>query len=702
MTGSATLLKQFPNGDTAVDYGNGLVYHTPDARYTVEMVPPPPLSETPYGVDLVRTTCSEHGLERQQRLTLAEYHSFMSAEEHVREVEGTLLEQGREGLQAEMALVEAMPYEPDDAVYMVGLYPFDPDRDHGTLSLIRVDGRQLDVAAVARGSGADLAPIEQRLWDVQAEGDPGRLLDAAAQEAVRAGEVAPGTPLFAVEGDELAVNRTISLNPESTPPAWENHPDWPDASAWEQPPAPKPAALVLPVTFGDDLTPFDGQGRYVPHYRDEANTVHFFSAIDRPSDSPLPEDSAHELRYFRAQKNADDMVIHHSLPVMPVSEPTASPWPLPTLEFFLEEGDLEAAQALARQTARDHNLPFPDTLPPLGAADPEPEPESGWYHYDTALVLATPQGVDDGFSVGAVDVYRNHQSKGWAARYLPMGEFDTLDDALGGERLIMQMRAEERKTASPAQFRDEPAIYERIARAEADAALTDLLEQHDGHLPPDYDGDHEPQWEPLTSKEWEAYRDFVQMIRDADPEIAPAYGTLPTATPRFADESLVAGSEQPALPYRTPEDFRQLSVAPTWRLDIVPARDPEGAPLGYSAVCVVDFSDLAETLSPEAPERGQWLEVAQFATEERATKFRDDFMSVAGMEELSDLTGPGFAEAVAGDLGISGGWQVMDKESMERFKAGEWEVEHPAEQWQPRLNEVSSPAQEAAYLDLDL
>lgn len=46
----------------------------------------------------------------------------------------------------------------------------------------------------------------------------------------------------------------------------------------------------------------------------------------------------------------------------------------------------------------------------------------------------------------------------------------------------------------------------------------------------------------------------------------------------------------PALP--EPEDFAPEVIAlttelpPTWRLDIVPARDPEGAALGYSAVCV--------------------------------------------------------------------------------------------------------------------
>jgi len=291
---SIIVRKEFPNGDVAVDEGNGLVYHTPGARYTVELVPPPPLSETPYGVDLVRTTRSEHGLERAQRLTLAEYRSFMSAEEHVREVEGTLLERGRQGLPTEMALVEAMPFEPDDAVYMVGLYPFDPDRDHGTLSLIRVDGRQLDVAAVAHGSSADLAPIEQRLWDVQAEGDPARLLDAAAQEAVRAGELAPGTPLFAREGVEQA---------EPYPP------------------------------MGDDLIPTTAEGNYVPYHRDETGLTHFFAVVNQP------EDQARELRYFRMGRSEEGDVLHHSLPVMPVSEPTASPWPLPALELFLEEGD---------------------------------------------------------------------------------------------------------------------------------------------------------------------------------------------------------------------------------------------------------------------------------------------------------------------------------------------------------------------------
>src|SRR5690606_8346247 len=120
---------------------------------------------------------------------------------------------------------------------------------------------------------------------------------------------------------------------------------------------------------------------------------------------------------------------------------------------------------------------------------------------------------------------------------------------------------------------------------------------------------------------------------------------LPTATPPLADDALVAASIQPDAPYLQAldfvfEDFKPEEVAPTWRLDIVPARDPEGAPLGYSAVCVVDFADLAEAVSPETPQRAQWLEVVQFQTEDRANQFRDDFMSLVGSDELGNITGP--------------------------------------------------------------
>ena len=443
----------------------------------------------------------------------------------------------------------------------------------------------------------------------------------------------------------------------------------------------------LPVTFEDNMTPFDGQGRYVPHYRDASDTVHFFSVVES-----APESDAHELRYFRARKDTDGMLHHDAQPIMPVTDPATSPWPIPALGLYLEEGDLALAQELARTTAAEHGLAFPEALPELA------EPESGWYHYDTALVLATPQGVDDGYSLGAVDVYRNHQREGWAARYLPMGEFDTLDDALDYQQQTLQQRViEDQESAfSPAGFNDSPAIFERIALAEADAALTDLLEQDDGHLPPDYDGDHEPQWEPLTSKEWDAYRDHMQTVADIIPDAQAIWESLPTATPPLADDALVSASIQPDAPYLQPDDlaveaFDLPSVAPSWSLEVVPAHNPEGEPLGYSAVCVMDFSDLAEALSPDSPERGQWLEVAQFQTEDRAQQFRDDFMSLVDQDEMGNITMPALAEVIADDLEMDSQWQTMDRESLDKLKAGEWNVTDEAQNWRPHPDAVSQP-----------
>jgi hypothetical protein len=706
MTNDASLLKAFPNGDAVVDFGNGPVYctagtaRTPEALYTVELVPPShPLSDEPFGVDLVRTSRSEHGLEREQRLPLAEYRSYMAAEEHVRETEAILLEQGRDGLTTQMALVDEMPFEPDSAVYLVGLHPPDTETDRASLSMIRVDGEQLDITPVAQGPVMEMAAIEQRLLDVQAGGHTDVFLRAATAEAIWAGGLAPGTPLFASEGKEFVIETA------STSPEWEDHPDWTDVSAWDLPPAPKPAALVLPVTFGDDQTPFDGQGRYVPHHRDEAGTVHFFSVVARPSDSPIPADVSHELRYFRAHQAEDGVVVNDSQPVMPVPDPETSPWPLPALHLHLEDGELHTAQALARQVARDHGLPFPHRLPVLGAPELTREPGPGWYHFDAALVSADPQGVDDGYSVGVVDVYANHETEQWAARYLPMGEFDTLDEALSYQQQTLYSRiAEDRPSALTADgFNRSPAVYERIARAETDAALVDLLEQHDGHYPPDYDGGHEVQWEPLTSKEWDAYRDHLQAVSELAPGKSHIRGGLPSATPGFASGDLVAASAQPDAPYLQPEDFKAQLISPTWRLDIVPARDPDGASLGYSAVCVVDFSALAEAALPETPERAQWLEVAQFRTEDRAQQFQQDFMSLAGSDELGHITGPMLAGVIADDLEMDSQWQVMDKPMLEKLNAGEWGVVHVVDDWHPRMGEISSdPAAEPTSPDLDL
>jgi len=104
----------------------------------------------------------------------------------------------------------------------------------------------------------------------------------------------------------------------------------------------------------------------------------------------------------------------------------------------------------------------------------------------------------------------------------------------------------------------------------------------------------------------------------------------------------------------------------------VPACDPDGALLGYSAVCVVDFADLAEAVSPDAPQRAQWLEVAQFQTEQRAQQFHEDFMSLVGNDELGNITGPALAGVIADDLEMDSRWQVMDKQTLEQCGAVEF------------------------------
>jgi len=62
------------------------------------------------------------------------------------------------------------------------------------------------------------------------------------------------------------------------------------------------------------------------------------------------------------------------------------------------------------------------------------------------------------------------------------------------------------------------------------------------------EGQPEPEWEPLTSKEWEAYRDHVRTISETVPGTTEIYESLPGATPTFASDALVEASLQPYAP----------------------------------------------------------------------------------------------------------------------------------------------------------
>jgi hypothetical protein len=373
--------------------------------------------------------------------------------------------------------------------------------------------------------------------------------------------------------------------------------------------------------------------------------------------------------------------------------------------MYLEEGDLDAAQKLARDTAHDNGLSFPDKLPELGR-EPSPEkPETGWYHFDAVLLATEPQGIDDGYGVGVVDVYTHRETGDFAARYLPMGEYATFDAALERQHTLLHHRLVEGRDSAleTSGFNHSPALYKRFAQQEADNALTDLLEKYDGHYPPDYDGDYEPEWEPLASKEWEAYRDHVQVISEIVPGTDSILKSLPSATPGFASNTLAAASDQPEAPYHLPEELQPQAFSPFWHLDIVPAHDTEGQSLGYSAVCVVDYGDLAEVVAPDSTECAMWLEVAQFQTEDRANQFKDDFMSLVKSDELDHITGPALAGFIADDLGTESQWQTMNQATLDKLNAGKWTISHAEDAWQPRLNgDLPNHTIEVASIDIAL
>ncbi len=138
------------------------------------------------------------------------------------------------------------------------------------------------------------------------------------------------------------------------------HPDWDvyDDFTGVEP----PRALhdpTLPVTLYDPLVPLDHEEQYVPNHLDADGTLHFFAAVDI-SDQPNFDDPLLHLRYFRVAQADDGRLVHDSHPVMPLEFDSASPFPLPTLQIMLEDGDLGNAQELAHQTAQLHGLNFPD------------------------------------------------------------------------------------------------------------------------------------------------------------------------------------------------------------------------------------------------------------------------------------------------------------------------------------------------------
>lgn len=180
----------YPEETHLVDYAAGAVYGVELAF--------PKSDDDRYRVNLVRSTRQAHGVEVQQRLTLAEYVSDMEAEEHLKEVAAALYEQGQE------AIAEHLPHLQQQTLdyaagYMVASYPLDAvfTGESASVSILALHERGISDAMI----GWNLSPHEashlsMTLEDAQAEGGVPLLMATAAEEAQKYGQLEIGQPLF--------------------------------------------------------------------------------------------------------------------------------------------------------------------------------------------------------------------------------------------------------------------------------------------------------------------------------------------------------------------------------------------------------------------------------------------------------------------------------------------------------------------------
>ncbi len=196
-------------------------------------------------------------------------------------------------------------------------------------------------------------------------------------------------------------------------------------------------------------------------------------------------------------------------------------------------------------------------------------PHTSWHRFDMAVVLVGQPG-DKNCQVVAADVYLNSESEQWAARYLPLGEFDT----------------------------------HAAARAYVEQVEQPVLRQ---------DGTG---WEPLTPRVWEYYCAQAQLTLALSGQFWAA--PLPSTVPPLADDAIVAAGQQNlAARLGSPELF--------WHLEVLPTKNRVRRLLGYSVV-MVNHPESTGSL------HYTWLGIGQFEAEEAARSFAATFQSTVPFE----------------------------------------------------------------------
>jgi hypothetical protein len=281
------------------------------ARYTVDVIRDRRDESNPhYDVDLVRLLQGRFGEPLEQRLTLAEYDGRDDALAHQGVVEDTLHQQGLAGLgdAGERIRQEPMLY---DGEYLFVTYPPDAEgTDRAAAHLLRFDGIGVQSEPLAAGAAGDMQRLQTD---------------------------------------------------------WER--DWATGQLPDMPQPQRQAIGDTGFTRDEAMHIHDAEGHRWAAHLDGGDTSHWFAIVDASPDANEP----YELRYFRALEGESGEFKHDSYPVMPLAdEERESAWPLPSLEMYLQKGDVYMAQQFAHDVAENNGLAFPNPLD-LPALNPEPD-----------------------------------------------------------------------------------------------------------------------------------------------------------------------------------------------------------------------------------------------------------------------------------------------------------------------------------------